>query len=507
MLSIVLLTAILFSFEGCVDTKQATTSKDNTIEFSPDGYELLFTHGLLHEIEIVITREEWDGLIQDMRDYARTDVLGQGRTGKYRKAKFIYKGPAGDATIEEVGFRTKGNFTRTIPEDYDGNFHRPHFKVRFNKTFDQEEGTAEYEARKDRRFCKVRALNLRLNAQSINWDNSQIREIYCYDLLNKAGIYTSRTGSTRLTITIDGTNHYFGVYTIVEPIDKSFLTKRFGRERNDGNLYKCLWGDSGPATLEPINENGNATPFFPERRIIGVKDWQTHYRPTYDLKTNEDEADHTELLNFIDNLNTLNRAELKNYLDANFEVDRFLWYQAMNMLIGNWDDYWAMGNNYYLYFNNAGKIEFIPCDFDGSLGGGFQLFDTASVGIYEWGNHTKEFLSYIAPQIPESWLDIFCKYHSPLAEKIFEIDEYRALYEQYLQGFITPSNKLFIYSEYEEKYDLLHSLYSPYLDNDMDEGEEMTNDGTVRDYFYNKTKSIIDQLGLNEEDYELPLLK
>jgi len=35
----------------------------------------------------------------------------------------------------------------------------------------------------------------------------------------------------------------------------------------------------------------------------------------------------------------------------------------------------------------------------------------------------------------------------------------------------------------------------------------MTNDGTVRDYFYNKTKSIIDQLGLNEEDYELPLLK
>ena len=556
MLSILLSAVVLLSLGGCGDSKPAVTGKDNaaqdaaaqdaavedaavpqqvavepavpstvestpdgTDESSPDGYELLFTHGILHEIEIAITQEEWDGLVKDMRDYAMTDRLGKGLTGNYRKATFIYKGPAGDTTIEEVGFRTKGHWTRPIPEDRGGNFHRAHFKVKFNKTFEQEEGTAEYEARRDRRFCRLRALVFRLNLQEVNWDTSQIRELYCYDLVNRAGVYTSKTGSARLTITIDGEEHYFGVYTIIEPIDKSFLTKRYGKNGNDGYLYKCLWGDSGPATLQPVDEVRIPNPISQERRIIGVKDWRTHYRPTYDLQTNEDQADHTQLLSFIDNLNTLSRAELKDYLDANFEIDRFLRYQAMNMLIGRWDDYWAMGNNYCLYFNNDGKIEFIPSDYDMALGGGYQLFDVASVGIYEWGNHTRQFLETTFPTIPSSWLDAYYDdYHSPLVEKIFEIAEYRATYERYLQDFITPSNKLFVYSDYEQRYELFQSLYAPHLDNDMAEGEEMSNDyaarssfrgtkstnlGTVREYFHDKTKSIIDQLGLNEEDYEL----
>ncbi|MBL7208944.1 MAG: CotH kinase family protein [Dehalococcoidia bacterium] len=549
--SVLLSAALLLSLAGCGDSKPAVTGKDDTVEdaavpqqvavepavpstvesspdgtaeSSPDGYELLFTHGILHEIEIAITQEEWDGLVKDMRDYAMTDRLGKGLTGNYRKATFIYKGPAGDTTIEEVGFRTKGHWTRPIPEDYSGNLHRASFKVKFNKRFDQEEFTAEYEARTDRRFCRLRALVFRLNLQDVNWDTSQIRELYCYDLVNRAGVYTSKTGSATLTITIDGTKHYFGVYTIIEPIDKSFLTKRYGTNGNDGNLYKCLWGDSGPASLQPIDELAIPNPISSDERIIGVKDWRTHYRPTYDLQTNEGQADHTELLSFIDNLNTLSGAELKDYLDANFEIDRFLRYQAMNMLIGRWDDYWAMGNNYCLYFNNDGKIEFIPSDYDMALGGGYQLFDVASVGIYEWGNHTRQFLETTFPTIPSSWLDAYYDdYHSPLVEKIFEIDEYRATYERYLQDFITPSNRLFVYSDYEQKYELLHSLYSPHLDNDMDEGEEMSNDysatkssfrgakftnrGSVREYFHNKTKSIIDRLGLNEEDYDLPLLK
>lgn len=490
--------------EVTAEEEAATTSKDNVIEFSPNGYDLLFAHGMLHEIEIAITQEEWDGLIQDMKNYARTDPSGKGLTGNYRKATFIYKGPADDAIIEEVGFRTKGHYTRPIPEDELGFFHRAHFRVRFNEVFDQEEGTEEYEARRDRRFARLRTLELRLNLQDIRWDNSQIRELYCYDLVNRAGVYTSKTGSATVTITIDGEKHYFGVYTLIETIDRSYLTKRYGNANNNGNLYKCLWGDSGPSTLERIDEKFTDNPIFPEERAIGVKDWETHYRPTYDLKTNEDAADHTELLNFIDNINTLSGADLKDYLDANFEVDRFLKYQAINMLIGRWDDYWAMGNNYYLYFNNDGKIEFMPNDYDMALGGGFMLFDTASVGIYEWGNSCRQFLQLVAPQIPTSWLDEYCDYHSPLVEKIFEIDDYKARYEHYLKEFITPANKLFVYSEYEKKFNMMYELYSPYLDNEMDEGEEMINDERTREYFRKRTKSIIEQLGLNEEDYELP---
>jgi spore coat protein CotH len=336
---------LLFTVILCSSENYAFAEDDNSTP--QDGYEALFTHGFLHDIEIVISQEEWDGLVQDMNDYAEA-FNGSVQTGNYRKADFIYRGPAGDTVIEEVGLRTKGRF-RIIPQDEEGVLHRAHFKVKFNETFDLDQETGEYEERDDRRFYRLRKLILRLNIDpSRRWDNSQIRELYCYDLLRRAGTYTSRTGSTRLTITIGGKQQYFGIYTLIEPIDKSFLTKRYGKDANDGNLYKCdAGGQSGAATLNAL-ENYPAfkrnNPSFLEK-LVGVKDWETNHMPTYDLKTNEDEADHTALLSFLDNLNSLSGEKLKRYLDDNFEVDRFLRYQAMNVLMGKWDDYWTYGNN------------------------------------------------------------------------------------------------------------------------------------------------------------------
>ena len=479
---------------------------EDTTKFSRQGYEALFTHGYLHDIEIVISQEEWDGLLRDMWIYSLNAPDRRPLTGNYRRATLIYRGPAGDAVIEEVGFRTKGHFNRPYPEDRQGQFHRSHFKIKFNKVFDQQEGTPEYEERSQRRFAKQRELELRMNTFNVatgDWDTSQMRELYAYDLMRRAGVNASRTGSAKLTITIGGEKHYFGIYTLIEVVDKSFLTKRYGSDRNDGNLYKCLWTGYGPATLEPIDKYKD-NPFVIGDGIIGVKDWRRHYRPTYDLKTNTDIPDHTVLLDFIHNLDALSGTDLQDYLEAKFEVDRFLRYLAMNVLIGRWDDYWADGNNYYLYFNNDGKIEFIPCDYDMAFGGGFQLFDTANIGIYEWGNHNKELLRVISPQIPEDVLDEYCDFNFPLVEKMFEIEEYRSKYEHYLKEFITPANRLFVYSEYEKKFNMLYKIYSPYLDNEMNEGDDMFNDERTREYFTAKTRSIIKQLGLDEKDYELP---
>jgi fibronectin type 3 domain-containing protein len=91
---------------------------------------------------------------------------------------------------------------------------------------------------------------------------------------------------------------------------------------------------------------------------------------------------------------------------------------------------------------------------------------------------------------------------SPLVEKMFEIEEYRQIYEGYFKEFITPSNKLFLYSDYEEKFNQLYQLYAPYLENDIDEGEAMINEESTGKYFYERTKSAIDELSLDEENYE-----
>ena len=458
-------------------------------------YEALFKHGILHDIEIVISQQEWDGLIADMNEYIKT--------GRYRKAIFKYKGPMGNEIIENVGFRVKGNISRVIPQDKNNQLHRAHFKVKFNETFDLQKGTTEYECYKIRRFCSLTSLIFRLNiALPDHWDHSQIKELFCYDMINQINVHTSRTGSSQLTLTIGGNKYYFGVYTLIEPINKSFITRRYGKNQNDGNLYKCLLGDSGPASLEPVDGiDGplNATVIFKENKIIGVKDWKTQYRPTYDLKTNEDEADHSRLLDFIHQLNTLDvndlsETGLKYYLDANFDIDSFLRYMALNILLGKWDGYWTTGNNYYLYFNPFGKIYFIPCDFDSALAG-VELFYFPSQGIYEWSNHVNELISVLA-MVPLSYLDSIRKYQSPLIDKIFQIQAYRELYEHYIKDFVLSIDPLFSFEKFEQKFNTLHNLYSPHLDNDINEGEKMELEENMRNYFSLRIESIIQCLGI-----------
>jgi len=509
-LPVSLLALMVLGVSGCIPGEVRAQTDSDTIKYSRLGYEELFTIGNLHDIEIVISDSEWRGMLRDMRAYARTDPQQRPLTGNYRKATFIYKGSAGDAIIEEVGFRTKGHVNRPYPQDNQGNLHKSHFKIKFNETFDWVEASPEWQDRNQRRFAKLRELELRMNSHNAAtgaWDTSQMREIYGYEMMRSVGVNASRVGSARLWITIGGDKQYFGIYTIIEPVDKSFLTKRYGSGANDGNLYKCLWSDSGPANLGPIDDPNNFQhPAADDPRIIGVKDWESQYRPTYDLKTNKDIQDHSGFLDFVRNLNTLSGVELKRYLDENFEVDRFLRYLAMNVLLGKWDDYWSIGNNYYLYFNNSGKIEHFPVDFDMALGEGFALFDTFHIDVYDWGDHNRELLLVMFPGITDDVLARFSSFDYPLVEKIFEIGSYRQTYEYYLAEFMKPESKLFTFAEYERVFSLLQDVYSPYLDNDTDEGEEMFISDLARKYFHERSSSVIEQLGLSEADYDLPVI-
>jgi hypothetical protein len=134
------------------------------------------------------------------------------------------------------------------------------------------------------------------------------------------------------------------------------------------------------------------------------------------------------------------------------------------------------------------------------LGQGTNPFYNVSTGIYKFSNQAVKLLAmWYRPQ-SKDFKELH--YSSPLIEKMLKIDEYRAKYEQYFKDFIKPSNKLFLYSEYEKKFNSLYKLYAPYLDNDLNEGEQMINDRHIEAYFLERTKSIVDELGLNEEDYE-----
>lgn len=430
-------------------------------------YARLFDDTVTHHLTVYISQSEWDGVSQDMLDYRDTDALM--RTGSYRHADLVYEDDYGTIRIDNVGFRTRGNTTRILPEDEAG-FHRAHFALKFDETFGLENGTAEYAALHNRSFCGLDKLDLKWNLWT---DLSHIRELYCYELLAEAGVITSRVSLTTLDICIEGRLIHYGVYLMVEPVDKQFLTRRFGRQANDGNLYKCGW-ENLPATLADSYEENE----------IGVKDWESGYRPTYDLQTNEAYATTWDIEVFIDNINNLDDEAFVRYIDRSFEVDMFLRLMAVNMLVGTPDDYRGMGNNYYLYFNNAGKTVMIPFDYDASLGGGW---DGNPVTTYE-AIATEDI--YTAINLDAAYLGRSVSH--PLADRILAISEYRQRYENYLEYFIDSG--LFSYESFLNKFEALSALYAEYACSDTEDCGEVMTLTTEEWYFETKIGSVFAQL-------------
>lgn len=436
--------------------------------YSGTDYERLFDDAVTHRITIYISGSEWDGLIQDMKDYSA--INPRMKTQNYRHANVVYEDEFGKITLDNAGFRTSGNTTRTIPEDSEG-YHRSNFCIKFDETFGYANGSKEYNAVAQREFCGLKKLNLKWNMWT---DRSHIRELYACEQLNAIGIMAPRASLAALAINIDGKNVGFGVYTIIEPIDKKFLTKRIGTHANDGNLYKCL----SETTYATLTDNIDA-------QDIGVKDWKANYRPSYDLQTNKDMPYFGDIKSFIENINNLSDTDFADYIEENFDVDSFLRLLAMDSLLGSFDNYRTMANNYYLYFCNLGGIVMIPYDYNACLGGGWEgdpywnYKDIAKADIYTSLDLSKAFTKNEARR--------------PLLDRILAIDDYQQRYEYYLKTYIDSG--LFSYDSFVQKFNSLKALYEPYVCSEThDEGEEMelTNEEW---YFKTRIASVNKQLG------------
>ncbi len=466
------------SFEHSKETDQGSQSptqegtKTEAVQDSGEAtYKDLFDNTLLHKFKIVITKGEWDGLSEDMLDIKSVD--NSMRTGNYRKADLYYSDGNNEVILGEIGVRTKGNTSRVLPETEEG-LHRFNFKLKFDETFDIDENSPQYDQRKDREMADVSELNFKAHTGT---DPSNIREVFSYEVMNAFGITAPKASLAVLTIVIDGVEHDFGVVRYMEEVDKGFFTKRLGKDNNDGNLYKCLWQNYGPASLMPITDS----------KAIGIKEWEENYRPTYDRKTNEGEDNFEDLKDFIKQINELDGEEFAAYLEEHFNIDQFLRVQAMDVMLGHIDGYRSMGNNYYLYFDEKGTVEWIPFDYDNILAGGWDgdphwsYEGIATADIMEWKNMNNEL------------------YHKetthPLIDKLLEIDKYREIYLNYLSELSNAENNYFAYDRYLELYHQLYDIYGDEVDNEMQEGNvwELTKEEW---YFSTKVKSVKEQLSV-----------
>lgn len=311
------------------------------------------------------------------------------------EATFIFTDEEEADTVQQIGFRLRGNTSRLSD--------KKSFKVSFNTFMSQQWKGLE-----------------KLNLNGEHNDPTISRAKICWDLLKDMGVPAPRANHVALYINGD----YRGLYANVEHIDEEFVERRFGNK--DGNLFKCLY----PADLAYLGEDPNAYKIAP----FG--------RRAYELITNEEEDDYSDIANFISVLTQTELSELPCELEAIFNVDTYLRALAFDVLSGNWDGYYNK-NNFYLYHNTAtGKFEYIPYDLDNTLGIDWLGVDWTMQNIYNWAPNGED---------------------RPLVTRLLQVPDYRARFTYYVEEFmLTVFNAGNLFGDFDE----LRVLLGPYVAQD-----------------------------------------
>jgi spore coat protein CotH len=308
---------------------------------------------------------------------------------KYVKADFWFD----DELVPDVAIRSKGN--ASLWETLKLGSYRFGLKVDFNLF------------NRARSFHGIKKLNL-----NNGWtDPTLIRECLAYEIFEQMEIPTPRASFVDLWLN----DIHLGVYTMVEQIDLTFLTRHF--PQTDGNLYKpripaafLNWtgedfketpdvrrtngkGDTETSlnvnlgggnlgdimqALEPKDSDKTRVPgpggLLPGQRPPPLAPPPDMFPPLpldylelMQLRTNENKPDHTALLHFLDILNNEPDETFPEEIEKVLDVDETLRFLAVSTLLVHLDNYIGLGHNYYLY-EMDGKFTIIPWDLNMAFG-------------------------------------------------------------------------------------------------------------------------------------------
>lgn len=394
-----------------------------------EGYDYVWDDDVLPEVHLNVSLAEWNRLL------ALYDA--NAFTTQYVQATLSFVKDGETTVIDNVGLRLKGNTSRRRPEGSYGqmhqrdntDWHHAHFGVNLRKFADDDAHTIQ----------GVRKLHLKWFKD----DPAYVREVFCYELFRRAGVWTAvRDNYCRLWLHVEGDSKeaYYGVYELMEPIDKHYLKDRKNRfGSNKGYLWKCR---NSAAGLN--NPNGD----------IWYDD-DTDDRHAYTLETQTEEFDsaRVQLVDFINKLNGLNDNEFYTWIQQVTDVDLLLKTYAVNVAVGMWDDYWNNANNYYIYFSGKGltgyKFFFIPYDYDNTLGTSLRCGvqdDAGRQNPLNWGNNSNRLIA-----------------------RILRFNDFKQKYITYLKELIDAPNALMDRASSQARIRSWQQRIEPYVNNDTGE--------------------------------------
>ncbi|MGK0414481.1 MAG: spore coat protein H [Polaribacter sp.] len=323
-------------------------STDTHSNDAKPNFDQVFEDNAIKRLDFVITSTRWQSMLDNMTAKYGTFGVRGGAPGLINTDENPVFVP-GEVFCEgkewyRVGLRFKGN--SSLQSSWQSGILKLSFKLDFDEFED------DYPQIKNQRFYGFKKLSLKNNFD----DSSMLREKVASDVFRNAGLVASHTAFYTLYVDHGTGPQYFGLYTLVEEVDDTVIDTQFSSDK--GNLYK---------------PDGDAASF-----AMGTFD-----EDEYVKKTNEDEADFTDVQNLLSILHngtrTTDPITWRSNLDAVLDTDVFLKYLAINTVIQNWDTYGKMTHNYFLYQNpDTSKLTWIPWDHnealqDGKMGGSLAL--------------------------------------------------------------------------------------------------------------------------------------
>lgn len=325
---------------------------------------VLYDKEQVHRVDIIIPADSLEWLYDSDNRW----------NNRHLHSTVIYSYNDQKDTLSDVGFRLRGNTSRSAA--------KKSFKLSFN-TFVP-----------GRKYYGVEKVNL--NAQ--HNDPSVSRAVICSDILEKMGLYSLRSSHVEVYIN----DEYYGLYVNTEHIDEEYVQSRFGN--NDGNLYKCTY----PADL--VYKGSNPS----------LYDDTVSEKPPYELQTNKEVRDYSDLAHFIDVLNNTPIDQFRCELEKVFDVDSYLKYIVFDVLTANWDGPIFNKNNFYLYHNTeTGQFQYLPFDLDNTFGIDWFGVNWTSRNMYSWSPSSEARPLYENILADPVYRDRYSYYMSQTLEMVF----------------------------------------------------------------------------------------
>jgi len=274
----------------------------------------IFNYNGIHDIHITFAQQNyWDSLLIYKE---QGDITGD---YTYMVATVDFDGQIVDST----GVRFKGS------SSFEGSGNKKPFKLKFNEYISGQ------------KLDGLKKINLNNNFN----DPTLMREKLFLDVLMDIGVHAPRCVYAKVYLN----NTYWGLYTIVDQIDKVFLLSNF--DDKSGNLFK-----------------GDTRTGMPCANLAYHPD-PMEYRNCYTLKTNENINDWSDLENLIDVINNSPIPNYYNTLNIVLNTSSFINAWAANIVFVNVDSYVETGHNYYIYHNPVtDKFEWITWDVNEAFG-------------------------------------------------------------------------------------------------------------------------------------------